>query len=404
VNESTIGGGGATWGPRQPNAGAGAQAAARIGNDPTGRLAFTAPKASPQVQGQRPRSSATDTLNNDQDTARQGMTRPPTPKAVVPDTAPPEATLTEAGPLDSDPEVDPDSELAALLAPDPATQKRDHVGPTGRTMPRFPDPVRLDGHGPAKVIAMCNQKGGVGKTTSTINLGAALAEYGRRVLLVDFDPQGALSVGLGVNPMALDLTVYNLLMDSHTKLDEVLLKTNIEGMDLLPSNIDLSAAEVQLVTEVAREHTLGRILRPVMNEYDFILIDCQPSLGLLTVNALTAAHGVIVPLECEFFALRGVALLTETIEKVHERLNPDLQLDGILATMYDARTVHSREVLARVVEAFEDRVFHTVIGRTVRFPETTVAGEPITTYASSSLGATAYRQLAREVLAQCHVV
>jgi chromosome partitioning protein len=198
------------------------------------------------------------------------------------------------------------------------------------------------------------------------------------------------------------VTVYNLLMDSrNTRIDDVLLKTNIADMDLLPSNIDLSAAEVQLVTEVAREHTLGRVLRPVMSEYDFVLIDCQPSLGLLTVNALTAAHGVIVPLECEFFALRGVALLTETIEKVHERLNPDLQLDGILATMYDARTVHSREVLARVVEAFDDRVFHTVIGRTVRFPETTVAGEPITTYASSSIGAAAYRQLAREVLAQC---
>src|SRR5918912_1013275 len=247
------------------------------------------------------------------------------------------------------------------------------TGPGGRPRRYIPEPPMLNGHGPATVLAMCNKKGGVGKTTSTINLGAALAEYGRRVLLVDFDPQGALSVGLGVNPIALDLTVYNLLMDNHTRLEEVLLKTTVHNMDLLPSNIDLSAAEVQLVTEVAREQTLGRILRPVLPEYDFVLIDCQPSLGLLTVNALTAAHGCIVPLECEFFALRGVALLTETIEKVHERLNPDLRLDGILATMYDARTVHSREVLARVVEAFDDRVFNTGIGRTVRFPETTVA-------------------------------
>jgi chromosome partitioning protein len=174
-------------------------------------------------------------------------------------------------------------------------------------------------------------------------------------------------------------------------------------MDLLPSNIDLSAAEVQLVTEVARESALSRALKPALSEYDFVIIDCQPSLGLLTVNALTAAHSVIVPLECEFFALRGVALLTETIEKVRERLNPDLDLDGILATMYDARTVHSREVLARVVQAFGEQVFHTVIGRTVRFPETTVAGEPITSYASSSVGAAAYRQLAREVLARCPV-
>jgi chromosome partitioning protein len=154
---------------------------------------------------------------------------------------------------------------------------------------------------------------------------------------------------------------------------------------------------------VAREQCLLRALTPVREDYDVVIIDCQPSLGLLTVNALTAADSVIIPLECEFFALRGVALLTETIEKVRDRLNPDLRLEGILATMYDARTVHGREVLARVVEAFGDDVFHTVIGRTVRFPETTVAGEPITTYASASTGAKAYRQLAREVLARCPV-
>ncbi|MFJ7156803.1 ParA family protein [Streptomyces sp. NPDC101118] len=302
---------------------------------------------------------------------------------------------------DPDAEYEPDPEYAATLAPDAARQRRERIGPTGRPLPYFPIPGPLTDHGPAKIIAMCNQKGGVGKTTSTINLGAALAEYGRRVLLVDFDPQGALSVGLGVNPMELDLTVYNLLMERGMSADEVLLKTAVPNMDLLPSNIDLSAAEVQLVSEVARESTLQRALKPLMNDYDYIVIDCQPSLGLLTVNALTAAHKVIVPLECEFFALRGVALLTETIEKVQERLNPELELDGILATMYDSRTVHSREVLARVVEAFDDHVYHTVIGRTVRFPETTVAGEPITTYASNSVGAAAYRQLAREVLARC---
>jgi chromosome partitioning protein len=171
-------------------------------------------------------------------------------------------------------------------------------------------------------------------------------------------------------------------------------------MDLLPSNIDLSAAEVQLVNEVAREQTLARVLKPVVDDYDVVLVDCQPSLGLLTVNALTAADGVIIPLECEFFALRGVALLIQTIEKIRERLNPQLELEGILATMYDARTLHGREVLARVVEAFGDRVFHTVINRTVRFPETTVAGEPITSYATSSMGAKAYRELAMEVLAR----
>ncbi len=282
---------------------------------------------------------------------------------------------------------------ASLLAGDAAG-----VGPTGRPRPVFPDPAPLTRHGPARVVALCNQKGGVGKTTTTINLGAALAEWGRRVLLVDLDPQGALSVGLGVNPLQLEKTVYDLMMDPGTGVDDVLLSTDVEGVDLLPSNIDLSAAEVQLVNEVAREQTLRRVLRPVVKGYDVVLIDCQPSLGLLTVNALTAADGVVVPLECEFFALRGTALLLQTIEKVQQRLNPELELDGILATMYDPRTLHGREVLGRVVDAFGDKVFHTVINRTVRFPETTVAGEPITTYASSSSGATAYRDLAREVL------
>lgn len=274
------------------------------------------------------------------------------------------------------------------------------VGPTGRPQPEFPEPQPLTGHGPARIIAMCNQKGGVGKTTTTINLGAALAEYGRRVLLVDFDPQGALSVGLGVNPHELDLTVYTLLMDRGTDVRKVVRPTGVPGLDLVPANIDLSAAEVQLVGEVAREMVLARALRPVVDDYDVVLIDCQPSLGLLTVNALTAAHGVVIPLECEFFALRGVALLVETIEKVQDRLNPALQVDGILATMFDSRTLHSREVVARVVEAFGDLVFHTVIGRTVKFPDASVAAEPITQYASTHPGAEAYRQLARELIAR----
>jgi chromosome partitioning protein len=284
------------------------------------------------------------------------------------------------------------------------------AGPAERASPRSVDPAvtrvkrelvepaPLEQHGPARIIALCNQKGGVGKTTSTINLGAALAEVGRRVLLVDFDPQGALSVGLGVQPHQLDRTAYNLLMERSVGIEDVLLKTTVPGMDLLPSNIDLSAAEVQLVGEVAREQALARALGHVVGRYDFILIDCQPSLGLLTVNALTAAHGVIIPLECEFFSLRGVALLIDTIEKVRERLNPSLRLEGILATMYDGRTLHGREVFARVVEAFGDKVFDTVISRTVRFPETTVVGEPIISWAPTSAGALAYRNLAREVL------
>ena len=286
---------------------------------------------------------------------------------------------------------DDGEEPRTARAPDPATQRR--------TRP-IPEPEPLKSHGPARVVALCNQKGGVGKTTSTINLGAALTEYGRRVLLVDFDPQGALSVGLGVQPHQLDRTVYDVLMESSVGLDDVLLKTNVPGMDLVPSNIDLSAAEVQLVNEVAREQTLARALTPALPDYDLVLIDCQPSLGLLTVNALTAADEVVIPLECEFFSLRGVALLIDTIEKVRERLNPRLHIAGILATMYDSRTVHGREVFARVVEAFGDTVFDTVITRTVRFPETTVAGEPITTWAPSSSGAQQYRALAKEVLAR----
>jgi chromosome partitioning protein len=286
---------------------------------------------------------------------------------------------------------DDGEEPRAVRAVDPAVQRR--------TRP-IPEPEPLKSHGPARVVALCNQKGGVGKTTSTINLGAALTEYGRRVLLVDFDPQGALSVGLGVQPHQLDRTIYDVLMESSVGLDDVLLKTNIPGMDLVPSNIDLSAAEVQLVNEVAREQTLARALAPALPDYDLVLIDCQPSLGLLTVNALTAADEVVIPLECEFFSLRGVALLIDTIEKVRERLNPRLHIAGILATMYDARTVHGREVFARVVEAFGDTVFDTVITRTVRFPETTVAGEPITTWAPSSSGAQQYRALAKEVLAR----
>jgi chromosome partitioning protein len=261
--------------------------------------------------------------------------------------------------------------------------------------------VALHSHGPARVLALCNQKGGVGKTTTAISLGAALAELGRRVLLVDFDPQGSLSVGLGFNPNDLELSIYNLLMGSDVAADAVIHKTDIAGLDLLPSNIDLSAAEVQLVNEVAREQTLARVLAPVVADYDVVLIDCQPSLGLLTINALTACDGVIIPLECEYFALRGVALLKTTIDKVSERLNPRLRIEGLLGTMYDSRTLHGREVLQRLVEAWGDAVFHTVIRRTVKFSDSTVAGEPITAYASNSAGAEAYRQLAKEVLARC---
>ena len=252
----------------------------------------------------------------------------------------------------------------------------------------------------ARIIAMANQKGGVGKTTTTLSLGAALADMGHRILVVDFDPQGGCAIGLGVEPGALDLSIYDALLDRNCRVEDVVLKTQIPGLDLLPSNIDLSAAELMLVQEVAREQTLMRVLAPLRPAYDYIYVDCPPSLGLLTINALTAADGVIVPLECQYYALRGMALLIDSIERVRERLNPRLQIDGILATMYDSRTLHAREVRARVEEAFGSQVFETVIPKTIRFAEAPVAGETILSYAPASLGAVAYRKLAEEVMSR----
>ncbi|MDO5723393.1 MAG: ParA family protein [Flaviflexus sp.] len=266
----------------------------------------------------------------------------------------------------------------------------------------FPFPQPLDGHGPARVIAMCNQKGGVGKTTTSINLAAALADYGRKVLLIDFDPQGAASAGLGINARGLERTIYNELLADKPDLTAIIHHSAVEGLDVVPANIDLSAAEIQLVSEVGREQTLARAIRPVLESYDLIIIDCQPSLGLLTVNALTAAHGVIIPLEAEFFAMRGVALLVEQIERVTDRLNPRLSLDGVLLTMLDNRTLHAKEVTASVEEGFGEKVFDTKIARTVKFPDATIAAEPITSYAPNHPGAEAYRRLAREVIARGH--
>ncbi len=324
-------------------------------------------------------------------TPQAGSAAPEMPPLGPMPTAPP-------SPPGASPMSEPIPIIPPTVEPDPPPTDDEHpLGPTGRPMPELPDPKPLTEHGPARVVSMCNQKGGVGKTTTTINLGAALAEFGRKVLLVDFDPQGSLSVGLGLNPHEMDLTIYNLLMQREVTVDDVVVPSGVPGMDLLPSNIDLSAAEVQLVHEVAREQTLQRVLAPAIEKYDVILIDCQPSLGLLTVNALTASDGVIVPLECEYFALRGVALLKTTIDKVQERLNPRLHIDGVLGTMFDGRTLHGREVLDRLVAAWGDVVFHTVIRRTVKFSDSTVAGEPITSYASTSGGAESYRQLAKEV-------
>jgi chromosome partitioning protein len=264
---------------------------------------------------------------------------------------------------------------------------------------RFPKPKPLTSHGPARIIAMCNQKGGVGKTTTSINLGASLNEYGRKVLLVDFDPQGALSAGLGI--LAHDgLTIFDLMQNEDLNPHDAIRKTGTPDLDVIAANIDLSAAEMNLVTEFDREKILKRILRKVQDDYDVIIVDCQPSLGLLTVNALTAAHGVMIPLACEFFALRGVAILENIIKKVQRSLNETLVIDGVLATMYDSRTHHSREVMELLRENFGDKVFKSVISRTVKFPDATRVAEPITSYAPSSEAAEAYRTVARELISR----
>jgi chromosome partitioning protein len=264
---------------------------------------------------------------------------------------------------------------------------------------KFPVPAKLKQHGPARIIAMCNQKGGVGKTTTTINLAAALADYGRKVLVVDFDPQGALSVNLDADYQDAP-TIYDLMMSTGIDPKSAIQTTEIENLDIIPANIDLSAAEMNLVTEMGRERVLDGILHKIKDDYDVIFIDCQPSLGLLTVNALTAAHGVLIPMATEFFALRGVALLIQTIDKVKARTNPTLELDGLIPTMHDARTLHSKEVLERLQEAFKGKVFQTAIARTVKFPDATVARKPITQFAPSSNAAEAYRRVARELVSR----
>ena len=255
---------------------------------------------------------------------------------------------------------------------------------------------------PAKVVALFNQKGGVGKTTSTINLGAALTELGRKVLLVDFDPQGGLSLGLGVNAHSLPLeqTVYFALMDTSADVDKIILKSSVPGLDFLPANRDLGTAETTLGAEIGGQQFLKRTLNSLKDRYDVILIDCQPTMGQLTINALVAADEVIVPLQCEYFALHGFIELKGNLDKVKNFLNPDLKLIGILATMFDRKTVHNREVLTTILEKYPEDVFETIIAKTIRFPETTVVGEPITTYASSSGGAASYRRLARELIAR----
>ena len=248
-----------------------------------------------------------------------------------------------------------------------------------------------------KIIAFANQKGGVGKTTTCVNLSAYLAAMGKKVLLVDMDPQGNATSGVGIDK-AKDLkSIYNVVIGEKT-VEEVVKRTNIDNLDIIPSELSLAGAEIELVSIISRESRLKKSLKTLNQDYDYIIIDCPPSLGLLTLNALTAADSVLVPIQCEYYALEGLGQLMNTIELVRKNLNSDLRIEGVLMTMYDARTNLSEQVIDEVKGYFSELVFETIIPRNVRLSEAPSFGKPILDYSSSSKGAAAYRKLAEEVI------
>lgn len=247
-----------------------------------------------------------------------------------------------------------------------------------------------------RIIAVANQKGGVGKTTTTVNLGAALAELDHRVLVVDLDPQGNATTGMGVDHRSLDYTVYDLLLND-IPADECIEPTDVKGLFVIAANLNLAGAEVELVNQMSRETRLKRNLDEVINDFDYVLIDCPPSLGLLTVNALVAATEVLVPIQTEYYALEGLGQLTHNVELVRRNLNPVLEITTIVLVMYDARTNLSEQVAEEVRAHFGPKVCRNVIPRNIRLSEAPSYGQPITVFDSSSRGAVAYRELAREV-------
>lgn len=248
-----------------------------------------------------------------------------------------------------------------------------------------------------RAIAIANQKGGVAKTTTAVNLGACLAVFGKRVLLVDTDPQGNASSGLGINRMETMRCIYDVLING-VPLDSVIVPTEVENLELVPATIQLAGAEIELVSAISREVKLRRALAPVKDHYDYILLDCPPSLGLLTLNALTAADTVLIPIQCEYYALEGLGQLMNTVHLVQKHLNPSLALEGVVLTMFDARTNLSIQVVEEVKSYFRGKVFRTIIPRNVRLSEAPSHGKPIITYDNRSKGAEVYQELAKEVM------
>lgn len=249
----------------------------------------------------------------------------------------------------------------------------------------------------AKVIALCNQKGGVGKTTTAINLSAYLALSGKKVLLIDIDPQGNATSGLGIDKHSVKNSIYHLIIDEADP-KTILINTQIQNLSLFPSNLNLTGAEVELVGILGREHRLKKAIAPLLSEYDFILIDCPPSLGLLTINALSAANSVIIPIQCEYYALEGLSQLVNTINLVKENINPALLVEGVLLTMADYRTNLTNEVIGEVKKFFKEKVYNTVIPRNIRLAEAPGFGKPIAIYDKNSIAAKRYEDFANELL------